>query len=64
MVLDPLSDDGAQTIRTLASGADVLIEDYSPGEPDQWGWGWNTLSELNGSLVMASITPYGQTGPS
>ena len=63
LVVDPSSQDGAQTIRTLASGADVLIEDYAPGEPDRWGWGWNALSELNDSLVMASITPYGQTGP-
>jgi len=62
-VVDPSSQDGAETIRTLVAGADVLIEDYAPGEPDQWGWGWNTLSELNDSLVMASITPYGQTGP-
>ncbi|MEE9254081.1 MAG: CoA transferase, partial [Pseudomonadales bacterium] len=63
MIVDPSSDDGAQTIRTLTADADMLIEDYAPGEPQMWGWGWNTLSELNGSLVMASITPYGQSGP-
>jgi crotonobetainyl-CoA:carnitine CoA-transferase CaiB-like acyl-CoA transferase len=63
VVVDPSTETGAETIRSLAAGADALIEDYAPGEAERWGWGWERLSEINGSLVMASITPYGQSGP-
>lgn len=63
MVVDALTEEGGSIIRELVTDADVLIEDCSPGEPAQWGWGWDELSAINPSLVMTSITPYGQTGP-
>ena len=50
-------------IRELAAEADVVIEDFAPGEASAWGWGWETLSATNPGLVMTSITPFGQTGP-
>ena len=39
------------------------LSQLPPREPAQWGWGWDELSAINPSLVMTSITPYGQTGP-
>ena len=62
-VLDPSTPEGAATIRRLAAEADVLVEDYAPGEAAAWGWDPAALAAAHPRLVVASITPYGQTGP-
>ena len=63
VVVDPAEETGAATIRALVLEADVLLEDYAPGQPSDWGWGWETLVAINPALVMTSITSFGQTGP-
>jgi len=62
-VVDPTSEMGAQTIHRLAAEADILLEDYAPGEAASWGWDPQELSEQNPALAVVSITPFGQTGP-
>jgi crotonobetainyl-CoA:carnitine CoA-transferase CaiB-like acyl-CoA transferase len=63
VTLDVTSLEGAAEIARLAADADVVIEDFEPGRAEAWGWGWGTLTEGRADLVMASISPYGQTGP-
>ena len=63
ITLDPATETGASIIRRLAETADIIIEDFAPGQAEEWGWGWDTLSQDRPDLVMASITPWGQTGP-
>jgi crotonobetainyl-CoA:carnitine CoA-transferase CaiB-like acyl-CoA transferase len=63
IVVDPVSPEGAEMIRTLATEAHILLEDYAPGSAAAWGWGWQTLHAINPALVMTSITAFGQTGP-
>jgi len=53
----------AQTARTLAVGADVLLENNRPGVMTRLGLGYPTLAELNPRLIYCSISAYGQTGP-
>jgi crotonobetainyl-CoA:carnitine CoA-transferase CaiB-like acyl-CoA transferase len=57
------SDAGKGIFKRLIAGADVLIEDRPPGEMKKRGLGYTTLKKVNPSLIMASITPFGQTGP-
>lgn len=52
-----------ETLKRLIAGADALIESFSPGFMDEHGLGYEALREINPSLVMTSITPFGQTGP-
>jgi crotonobetainyl-CoA:carnitine CoA-transferase CaiB-like acyl-CoA transferase len=54
---------GRRIFRELVAAADVLIEDYTPGELDRLGLGYEELSALNPRLIVTSITPFGQTGP-
>ena len=61
IVLDPARD--ADSILALAAKADILLEDYAPGEPSSWGWGFGELAAANPGLVVASVTPFGQSGP-
>jgi benzylsuccinate CoA-transferase BbsE subunit len=53
----------ADRLRTLISGADVLIEGEAPGVLAAAGLDWATLSAANPRLVMVSITPFGATSP-
>ncbi len=63
VVLDLASVPGRDELRTLAAGADVLIESGSPGELDALGLGFDDLAAVNPALVYVSITPFGQDGP-
>ena len=63
VTLDLDSQDGREQFKALASGADILVESFMPGEMASWGLGYTDLESINPSLVYTSITPYGQTGP-
>lgn len=63
ITLDLSSPSGADLLRRLAGSADVLVENLPPGRMTAWGLGYETLEKVNSQLVMASITPFGQTGP-
>jgi benzylsuccinate CoA-transferase BbsE subunit len=55
--------EGQEVLRSLAVGADLLIETERPGVMEARGLGYKALKELAPQLVMTSITPFGQTGP-
>jgi len=55
--------EGRGLVRRLLASADVAIESYAPGTLDRLGLGYETLRAENPGLVLASITPFGQTGP-
>lgn len=55
--------EGVELVRQLIPRVDVVVENYSPGVMARRGLGYDTLSELNPGLIMASISGFGQTGP-
>ena len=63
ITLDIEKSDGREIFKKLIADADILVEDKMPGEMDRLGLGYDKLKEINPSLIMTSITPYGQTGP-
>lgn len=63
VTLDPATPSGAEVVKRLVRGADLLIENYPPGYLDALGLGYETLRVLNPRLILTSITPFGQTGP-
>ena len=54
---------GREIFKKLIENADILIEDTKPGAMAALGLGYNELKSINPSLVMTSITSFGQTGP-
>jgi crotonobetainyl-CoA:carnitine CoA-transferase CaiB-like acyl-CoA transferase len=54
---------GQQIARDLARQADVLVENFLPGDMDRMGLGYDTLSADNKRLVYVSNTGFGQDGP-
>ena len=55
--------DGKHLFKRLAEKANVVVESYAPGFIDSLGLGYSTLKEINPSIIMTSITAYGQSGP-
>lgn len=62
--LDLKSDKGRAEFLALAAGADVVLEGYRAGTMDRLGVGYDVLSGLNPRMIYASITGFGQDGPS
>jgi crotonobetainyl-CoA:carnitine CoA-transferase CaiB-like acyl-CoA transferase len=54
---------GCELFKKLIADADILIEDQSPGKMEKLGLNYAVLKEINPSLIMTSITPFGQYGP-
>jgi crotonobetainyl-CoA:carnitine CoA-transferase CaiB-like acyl-CoA transferase len=63
MAVDFTTDEGAELVRTLASKADVVIENFKVGGLKKYGLDYDTLSAINPRLIYCSITGFGQTGP-
>ncbi|MDX1330697.1 MAG: CaiB/BaiF CoA-transferase family protein [Burkholderiaceae bacterium] len=63
VAIDLRSAEGQQLVRTLASEADVLIENFRPGSMEQWGLSPDALLAINPRLIMLRVSGYGQTGP-
>ena len=54
---------GRNILERLVPHVDVVIESYRPGYLTDLGLGYDDLRDSNPSLIMTSITPFGQTGP-
>ena len=63
VALDFTTRDGQDRLKQLVADADVVLESHPPGYLDGLGLGYEALREVNPGLVMASISPFGQTGP-
>jgi CoA:oxalate CoA-transferase len=58
------SEKGRNICRELAQKVDVVVQNFSPGTMDKLGLGSEDLCKLNPRLIYASISAFGQTGPS
>ncbi len=63
VTLDIETSDGQAAIRDLAKHVDVVIESFAPGYLDTLSLGYSRISQINPSVIMASITSFGQSGP-
>ena len=54
---------GVDLALKLAACSDVVIENFSPGVMDRLGLGYAQIRKINPSVIMASISSTGQTGP-
>ncbi|ALL79767.1 hypothetical protein AD006_32100 (plasmid) [Pseudonocardia sp. EC080610-09] len=56
-------EEGADLVRRLAAGADVVVENMRPGALDRRGLGYADLAMDNPGLIMLSMSMMGQEGP-
>ncbi len=55
--------EGARLAFALAQRADVVIENFLPGVAERLGLGYTAVRAVNPSVVYASVSGFGQTGP-
>ncbi|MDQ1005329.1 alpha-methylacyl-CoA racemase [Neobacillus niacini] len=63
LALDLKQDEAREIIFKLIEEYDIIIEQFRPGVMDRLGIGYETLKEVNPSIIYCSLTGYGQTGP-
>ena len=54
---------GLEVARKLATWADVVVENFTPGVMAKWGLGYEDIRRANPGVVMLSTSFQGQTGP-
>jgi len=63
LTLDLKRPEAVRVASSLASRADVLVENFRPGTLDRLGLGHDVLSAANPRLITCSISGFGQDGP-
>ena len=63
VTLNLKSEKGVQVLKTLIEGSDILVENFAPRVMPSLGLDFQSLQQINPSLVMTSISNFGQTGP-
>ena len=63
IAVDLQKPEGARLAFDLARRADVIIENFLPGVAERLGLGYPAVCEVNPTVVYASVTGFGQTGP-
>lgn len=63
IVVDLHDPDGARTVLSMATKADVLLESFRPGVTERLGLGPADCWNVNPRLVYGRMTGWGQSGP-
>lgn len=63
ITLDLTSPQGGDLLRRLATGADLLIENYAPGVLNRLGYSAEALGKINPRLIYISMGAFGSAGP-
>jgi crotonobetainyl-CoA:carnitine CoA-transferase CaiB-like acyl-CoA transferase len=63
VTLDLATTDGRQLFLGLVEHADVVLDSYPAGHLESLGLGAHRILGINPSIVVASITGFGQSGP-
>ena len=54
---------GAEIVRRLAPGCQILVENFKTGGLKKYGLDYASIAAINPAIVYCSITGFGQTGP-
>jgi CoA:oxalate CoA-transferase len=60
---DLKNEDDLEKVKQLLSKADVMIHNFRPGVMERLGLDYETVKQINPSIIYAEITGYGSEGP-
>jgi crotonobetainyl-CoA:carnitine CoA-transferase CaiB-like acyl-CoA transferase len=63
LTLNLKEEEGRVIFMRLAQKFDVVVENFRPDVKDRLGIGYEALRAVNPSIILASISGFGQTGP-
>ncbi len=61
--LDLKSEAGRVVFMRLVKSADVVVQNFRPGVMDRMGIGYDALCVVNPTIILVSISGFGQSGP-
>lgn len=61
--VDMRTERGRELVKGLVKDCDVLLENFSPGAIGRLGLSYDVVKNLNPTIIMCSISAFGQTGP-
>lgn len=62
--VDLKSERGQDIVWRLIERSDVIVENFSPGTMDRLGFGYADVQAKRNDIIYASVSGFGQTGPS
>ena len=63
VTLDAAKPSGRKLLLDLVERADIVVEDFAPGQLGELGLGYEALVERQKKLILVSISGFGQEGP-
>jgi formyl-CoA transferase len=63
VAVDLRQSQGQEIVRALGNRADIVIENFRPGQLEKWNLGYELLAKDNPGLILVRLSGYGQTGP-
>jgi crotonobetainyl-CoA:carnitine CoA-transferase CaiB-like acyl-CoA transferase len=63
VVIDLKAPEGRDLLKRLATGADVLVQNFRPGVVDRLGIGEDAIRAIAPGIVYVSISGFGEKGP-
>ena len=63
LTVDLKKEQGLKILGDLIKSADVLVENFRPGQMEAFGYGYEAAKKINPRLIYCSISGYGHTGP-
>ena len=63
ITLNLKTEEGLAVLRKLIESADMLVENFRPGQLEKWGLSPEQLQAMNPGLIVVRLSGYGQTGP-
>ena len=63
ITLDIETETGKEILLKLIKTTDIVIETFQPGTLKKLGLDYKALTKIKPDIIVASITPFGQTGP-
>jgi crotonobetainyl-CoA:carnitine CoA-transferase CaiB-like acyl-CoA transferase len=61
--VDLKAPEGRELVLKLAERSDIVLENFRPGVVKKLGIGYEDLKKVNPSIIYASMSGFGQTGP-
>ena len=60
LTLNLRKNEGQKIFKELLKISDVVVENFTPGTMDEFGLGFEVLTEINPKIILASISGFGQ----
>ena len=63
LTLNFKEDEAKEIFLKLSEDADAIVENFTPGVMERFGLGYDVISSVNPRIIYASISGFGQDGP-